>query len=211
MEISEEQKQKMRDLRAQGFSYKKIGQLLGNCIHTVYYHLNPTEKVKIQRRNRNQRRMANAHPFLTKYHSFRTKRKQSQQKEWNANKTKGEIISDRINKFFRLRGPGRNKEKMVKQAPNFWVKDVIAKFGDNPKCYLTGKDIDIFDKRSYHFDHIIPQSKGGENTLENLGILTTEANRAKSNLTVDEFIQLCKDILNYQGYEVTKKDEEPKI
>ncbi len=30
---------------------------------------------------------------------------------------------------------------------NYTTKDVINKLGDNPRCYLTGKDIDLSDSR----------------------------------------------------------------
>lgn len=74
---------------------------------------------------------------------------------------------------------------------NFNADDVIKKFGETPKCYLTGKSINIHDTGSYAFDHIIPVSRGGSNHLDNLGICTAQANACKSNLTYDEFITLC--------------------
>ena len=76
--------------------------------------------------------------------------------------------------------------------------EVMKKFGDNPKCYLTGLPIDIKDTRSYHFDHIIPTSRGGTNTLDNLGICTKAANMAKSDMTPDELYDLCKLIISHQ-------------
>ena len=72
------------------------------------------------------------------------------------------------------------------------------------KCYLTGRPIDINNFNTYEFDHIIPRSRGGEDTFENLGITTPEANYAKGNLTVDEFIELCTDVLENFGYKVSK-------
>ena len=73
------------------------------------------------------------------------------------------------------------------------------------KCYLTGRKIDIMDPKSYHFDHITPKSKGGKSIFENLGVTTPEANQAKSDMTVEEFIELCKDVLTNFGYKVEKK------
>jgi CRISPR/Cas system Type II protein with McrA/HNH and RuvC-like nuclease domain len=72
------------------------------------------------------------------------------------------------------------------------------------KCYLTGRPIDINDYNTYEFDHIIPRILGGEGSFENLGIARPEANRAKNDLTVEEFIRLCKDVLVNFGYKVTE-------
>ena len=72
------------------------------------------------------------------------------------------------------------------------------------KCYLSGRPIDIKDNNSYQFDHIIPRSKGGEDTFENLGVTTREANQSKSDLTIEEYLQLCKDVLENFGYKVSK-------
>ena len=74
------------------------------------------------------------------------------------------------------------------------------------KCYLTGRPIDIMNFNTYQFDHIIPKSRGGKNTFENLGITTPEANFAKGNLSVEEFIDLCKDVLENFGYKVSEKE-----
>jgi CRISPR/Cas system Type II protein with McrA/HNH and RuvC-like nuclease domain len=73
------------------------------------------------------------------------------------------------------------------------------------KCYLSGRPIDISDFNTYEFDHITPRALGGEFTFENLGVARPEANRAKGELTVDEFISLCKDVLVNFGYDVNKK------
>lgn len=72
------------------------------------------------------------------------------------------------------------------------------------KCYLTGRPIDINDFNTYEFDHILPKNLGGDSSFENLGVARPEANRAKSDLTLDEFIGLCKDVLLNFGYTVTK-------
>jgi 5-methylcytosine-specific restriction endonuclease McrA len=55
-----------------------------------------------------------------------------------------------------------DKDKLIKP------EDIINKFGPNPICYLTGLPINYSDASTYHLDHIIPRSKGGLNTLDNL-------------------------------------------
>ena len=82
--------------------------------------------------------------------------------------------------------------------------DIINKFGTKTKCYLTGTPIDL-EKDDYCFDHIIPVSKGRSNDLSNLGITTPAANYSKSDLTVEEYLNLCKLVLEHHGYTVNKQ------
>ena len=84
------------------------------------------------------------------------------------------------------------------------IEEVISKIGDDPTCYLTGRKINLNDPSSFHFDHIIPLKLKGNSTLENLGITCKEANMAKSDLTKEEFIQLCKDVLENNGYKIQR-------
>ena len=64
----------------------------------------------------------------------------------------------------RLQGKTRFISKKVKE-------EVLAR--DNWQCVMCGKKEDL------QFDHIIPYSKGGSNTVENLQILCTSCNRKK--------------------------------
>lgn len=47
-------------------------------------------------------------------------------------------------------------------------------------------------------------SKGGTNDLSNLGITIPIANYSKSDLTVEEYLELCKKVLEHYGYTVNK-------
>ena len=91
-----------------------------------------------------------------------------------------------------------------KQETNFTIEDFIIKIGDNHKCYLSGEPIDIYNSKEYSIDHIIPSSKNGDNSLENAGLISTEINKMKDCLSVEEFIRKCIQILEYNGYSVTK-------
>lgn len=83
-------------------------------------------------------------------------------------------------------------------------EEVVEKFGYETICYLTGAKVDLRKPQTYQFDHIIPRSRGGDNSINNLGISISEANKAKHSLTPEEFIELCRKVLAHNGYDVTK-------
>jgi 5-methylcytosine-specific restriction endonuclease McrA len=62
----------------------------------------------------------------------------------------------------------------------------------NGKCALTGRSMNIEDA---DLDHIIPQSRGGLATLDNLRWTWRRANEAKGNMTDSEFLDLCRDVI----------------
>lgn len=84
-------------------------------------------------------------------------------------------------------------------------KTILEKIGKNPTCYLTGRKINLKDTSTYHFDHIIPASKGGTNELDNLGLVCKEINIAKNDKTPEEFIKLCIEVLEYNGYSIKRE------
>lgn len=91
-----------------------------------------------------------------------------------------------------------NKNKIIK------LEDALNKFGENPKCYLTGESIDIYDLSSYSLDHIIPLCQGGQSTLENMGLCKKQANTSKNGMTPEQFYAFCIKVLEAQGYKITK-------
>jgi len=88
------------------------------------------------------------------------------------------------------------------------MNDNIGQIADgllsNPTCYLTGREIDLLSPKTYHCDHIVPVSKGGSAKLNNLGLTCKDANIAKGNLELGQFLSLCEEILKYNGYTVFK-------
>ena len=51
---------------------------------------------------------------------------------------------------------------------------------------------------------MIPASRGGDNSLNNLGITHKVANTMKSDLTPEELIEWCKKILEFNNYKIEK-------
>lgn len=178
-------------LKQQGLTYKEIQQQLDCSKGTISYHLGIGQKAKTKLRNRRR------HPFIGKIDHYKSS-KSLGFKPYTTDRAK-QLLQLKIRTFFTTRGLNS-----MNQQPTFSVQDVIDKFGPNCECYLTGAPIDINKPRTYHFDHIIPVSKGGASDLDNLGICTREANMAKSDMTPDEFITLCQNVLKHHGYKITK-------
>jgi 5-methylcytosine-specific restriction endonuclease McrA len=182
-------------LRAEGKSYRQIQKILGCWHSSITYHCGEGQKEKALLRS--YKHIAK-HPYITKLHQFlydkRFLKKQRARNLPHSNDKITKILYIKLKFFY-------NGEKIMLS-----INDIINKLGENPKCYLTGRPIDISKSRSYHFDHILPRTRGGQNTLDNLGIACKEANMAKTDATVEEFIQLCKEVLINFGYEIKKSD-----
>jgi hypothetical protein len=96
------------------------------------------------------------------------------------------------------------KDLKRKHYPMLNMGEVTKLIGKKPICYLTGEYIDLKDMKNYSLDHIVPMSKGGKSTLDNLGLTTKQANQAKSDLTKEEFLALCLRVVKHNGYRVRK-------
>lgn len=72
------------------------------------------------------------------------------------------------------------------------LRDLITR--QDYKCALTGLEL---EPETASADHILPVSKGGLNSIDNIQILHHEVNRAKSAMTNQEFIQMCKNVVNW--------------
>lgn len=199
---------KVIELHQQGKTYREIASILGVSNGTVSFHINKHKRpVVIPNTNystllrpelRNQ-----IIQLKTKGHTHKEIAKQLH--------CSLSIITYHTNPESRLKAI-KNSTKCHKQRhpykrkiwdfgkgkSTFTVQDVIDKFGEKPKCYITGVEIDIYKTRSYHFDHVIPKSCNGNNSFDNLGICTKEANLAKSGKNYEDFIKLCQ--LAIQNY-----------
>ena len=60
------------------------------------------------------------------------------------------------------------------------------------QCALTGRPL---TPANCSLDHVWPLSKGGDQNIENVQLVTREANQAKGAMTPDEFLKLCADVL----------------
>mgnify|MGYP003434401249 FL=1 len=173
-------KEQIIKLREDGKSYKEISEILKCSKSTVCYYLGKNQKDKTILRNKKFKKSL----LNKKCHHFTYKIKECP-------------TLYRSTKFF------CNTRKKTSSKMLFSHNDVLNKFGEDTNCYLTGRPINLL-KDKYHFDHIIPLSKGGTMEIDNLGITCSEANMAKSNLLKNDFLELCAEILKYNGYKVDK-------
>jgi 5-methylcytosine-specific restriction endonuclease McrA len=69
------------------------------------------------------------------------------------------------------------------------------------RCALTGRRLtpDVAA-----LDHVVPVRNGGKHVIENAQILHKIVNRAKSTMTNDEFIQMCREVVELAGSETSE-------
>lgn len=181
-------------LKSEKKSHLEIAKELGCSKTIVSYHLNVAVKNRVKLESKK------LHPFQNKLYRF--KRIDTTIKNKNYEIKRKKTINDKI--LAKIKTFHRQDKTIMYDKTTFTIQDIIKKFGENPKCYLTGIDINIYETNTYQFDHIIPRSRGGQNTLDNLGIASTKANQCKNNMTPDELMNLCKLILENNGYSVNK-------
>lgn len=59
------------------------------------------------------------------------------------------------------------------------------------KCALTGQDL---TPENAHLDHKLPLSRGGDNKLGNLQWIHKDVNKAKGEMTNEEFVKMCRKV-----------------
>lgn len=190
-------KSEILSLRASGHSYRQIESILGCSKSLVSYYLSEDQRIKSNHRSKIYKRK---NAVATKLKRFQAAQcnllgKLKSKKTENIRKT---IVSKRYD-FLKFGGEMENDRFDIDQA--------IYAIGDSPKCYLTGEPIDLSNSSQYSFDHKVPRSRGGDNSLSNLGICLWEANRSKNDMTIDEYISLCKKVLEHNGYDVSKRNK----
>lgn len=186
-------------LRSQNLSYGAICKILKCNKGIVSYHLGSGQKDKNRIRKIKHR---DKHPFIRKIESFNEKYltsvKPNQIYEWK------DLLYMKVYEFITR----SNKGEPI-MSTTFNVNDVINKFGNDPSCYITGDKIDIYKPRTYQFDHIIPVSRGGDNSLENLGICTRQANLAKSDMTYEELLDFCHKVIEHNKLQKLGSNQHP--
>jgi|TARA_R100000482_G_C5113305_1_gene141682 5-methylcytosine-specific restriction endonuclease McrA len=179
-------------LRKKGLPFSKIAKQLKCSISTVSYALR--KKTRIKSKQKQDKLPKHKKTITNKIYSFKNTPTPKQNKKlWYINKTPRQI-SKAIS----------TKASTFQRSMTFNYKDVYRKYGDHFPCALTGRPLNFKDPDTYEYDHILPTSRGGENTLDNMQIVCPEVNRAKQNLTDQEFIDLCKEVVIHAGHKIYK-------
>jgi HNH endonuclease len=188
-------KEKILELRSKGYNYNQIKKEIGCSKGTISYHCGEGQKEKTRFRTTKRR----GNPLVGKIQFFCEKSKPTGYLQKISTIT-DKAISKKLNgKVMRF-----SCSKKGEYNTMFKVKDLVEKIGDDPTCYLTGRKIDLNHSRSYNLDHVVPKSRGGDDSLGNCQIACREANFAKGDLSYDEFIQLCKEVLEHHENKLSK-------
>lgn len=67
--------------------------------------------------------------------------------------------------------------------------------GQSYQCALSGRKL---TPETASLDHIVPLSRGGEHSIENLWVVDVQVNAAKGTLTTEEFQALCQEVVEHQ-------------
>lgn len=176
------------DLKSQGLTYDEISAKLTCSKGTISYHLRPDLRNKSVERRRKSRLIS--HPLERKVENFRLNVRPVPKRQSTCTVAKSR--NNKVSNFTRRGRKGLPAER-------FTFTDVVAKVGERPTCYLTGDPIDLMAPETYQLDHIVPRSRGGSNGIENVGLATTEANMAKHDMPLEEFLDLCEKVLRTHG------------
>lgn len=183
---------KIIQLRSQGRTYREICDVLNCSKGLVSYHCGIGQKEK---HNNNQRKRRKSNPLRNKMEEF-LRRNYIKKPSLNTSPLYRKYID-----FFKTLVNNRRNGRM---QPTFTMEQLLDKIGPSPRCYLTGERIDLEQPKSYQLDHIIPASRGGDNSLDNLGLCKKEVNISKRDMTKEEYLELCVKVLKFNGYSVKK-------
>lgn len=185
------------NLRSQKKSYSEISKELNCSKSTVSYYCTSNTKILTRLRNRSSHSWQKK--FQKKLHAFKTRKRGSGKNIWDSDWNRKWRTS--VSYF-----QNRETKNMETKSEKLSYKQVLKEIGGTKqKCYLTGRPIDL-KKDNYQLDHKIPVSKGGTNDISNMGIACPEANYSKSDLTIEEYLNLCKEVLINFGYKVEDPD-----
>lgn len=100
-----------------------------------------------------------------------------------------------------------NASKRKERLSSSQLTEIVDSLLKTPVCYLTGTELNLESGDEYEIDHIVSVAKGGRTTRENLALALSSANKAKGDLSVPAFLELCIRVLEHHGYTVSREKE----
>lgn len=176
-EITEYERHKIFELRANGFSMAKIAKEIGTYESKIRYILVPNSKEKY---------MACKKRWQEKNKSKTVKYTQKNRANFNADTLYAQRIMGAFGR--RVRKGEINKHQLV--------NDFFQKFGRKEyyTCYLTGQTVPA---SKISLDHISPYTNGMDDNMDNIDITFWEINDMKGRLPLERFIELCKMVASH--------------
>tara|TARA_R100000781_G_scaffold1388_3_gene2281 strand:+ start:173 stop:850 length:678 start_codon:yes stop_codon:yes gene_type:complete len=200
---SKKLKSEILEMHQNGYSYNKIREVTSLSKGTICYHLGKNQKQKTLERTRKIRSKPGG-TLRRKMYLFRERFLDYDLPINNTGRTR--------NFYFKfcefMNNPKGDKKPMFKELlEHLWPGGCNDKREDFwHTCALSGADINLNagkeDKDVGALDHKMPRSRGGSNDFSNCQPLSARVNQMKSDMTNEEFIEQCKKILSYQGYEI---------
>ena len=171
-------KEQIIKLRQEGKTYRDIQQEVGCSLSTIAYYCGENQKEK------------------------------SRNRQIQLRKNDKYVLSRKVDTYI-----GRVENNNIAYNKSYQKRDenhknILNKLIENPVCYLTGRKIDLSDGSSYHIDHINPYTDSRDNSIDNAQLACRDANMSKSDMSLENYLKLCKEVLEYHGYDIKKITKE---
>lgn len=163
-------KEQILKLREEGKTYNEIQSIVGCSKSTISYHCGEGQVEKTNNRNKKYKQTILGALTIKLNRVF--KRKVHDNLKYKSYLIKGTFKYDKSGQ-----------------------EEFINKCISNPVCYLTNTPINLSNSKEYELDHIIPVSKGGSNTFDNLGLCLRDVNRVKADLLLEDLYLICEKLL----------------
>ena len=93
----------------------------------------------------------------------------------------------------RIKGGMLKMENQIEKIGMDDLRTMLQK--QNYQCALTGREL---TPDNCVMDHITPLAGGGKHIKDNAQLVRAEVNRAKGQMSEDEFVRLCRDVVNFK-------------
>ena len=214
--LDKQTKEEIIDLYKSGKTQKEIVDLFELSKSTVCYIVNPDQKEKS--RNRMQKRRT---VFTRKIDSFFDRTYVKPRDHKTMYKRPERRFEYKVRSIFRDKKDstkGLDMKTRQQEVRDFlWpIKEKDKKGNEYPytNCAITDKKVSVMEPDKHpdamSFDHALPSSRGGANSLKNIQPLMQRINEMKNNDTNEEFFKHIKLIVEGPLYKEWEKKYEKK-